>query len=419
MNPAARARELWHGAGWEAAAVGGSVRRALTGPGPERDLAVQAVKAAGAAILAWAVAGWWWQAPLALMAPWTAVALVQSTVYRSVRTGAQQVVLIAAGTVLAAAAAGLTGGNTMAAMAIVLPVTALLGNYSRFEGQGVYASTTALFVLVYGSFSGFDILHRLLETLLGAVIGIGVNALVLPPVHLRHAHESLCRLPREGAELLRSMAEEMERGYERRQAQEWHARARRLPQRLADLRNARMWTRESLRLNPGRRIRRPGPELPSTQWDAAWERVADHLTTLTGMLAEAAGDRPRLRPPPDTVLGEVPGLLHALADVCEADCETLAGGRDAGSPDVVRAGSRDAVRDGTRDAVRDGRRDGPGDGGGVRAEALERAWAAQRRLKARLTEHDDETATSVGGLAAETQRLLYDLDDARPVPEGA
>ncbi|MGA5097358.1 FUSC family protein [Streptomyces lavendulocolor] len=413
MNPAARAQELGQRAGWEAAAVGRSVRRALAGPGPERDLAVQAIKAAGAAILAWAVAGWWWQAPLALMAPWTAVALVQSTVYRSVRTGVQQVVLIAAGTVLAAAAAGLTGGNTMAAMAIALPVTALLGNYSRFEGQGVYASTTALFVLVYGSFSGFDILHRLLETLLGAVIGIGVNALILPPVHLRHAHESLYRLPGDGAELLRTMAREMEQGYERRQAQEWYTRARRLPQLLTDLHNARMWTRESLRLNPRRRIRRPpGPGLPSTQWDAAWERVTDHLTALTGMLAEAAGDSPRLRPPPDSVLGEVPRLLHALADVCEADAAALTGG--AGTDDGRGAAGAD------RDTPSGGRQDAPGGDRGApgnrREEAMRRAWAAQRRLKARLTEHDDETATSVGGLAAETQRLLYDLDDARPVP---
>ncbi|MER7111916.1 FUSC family protein [Streptomyces sp. NPDC000229] len=403
MSPAARVQQLWHRTGWEAAAIGRSVRRALTGPGPERDLAVQAIKAAGAAILAWAVAGWWWQAPLALMAPWTAVALVQSTVYRSVRTGVQQVVLIAAGTVLAAAAAGLTGGNTMAAMAIVLPVTTLLGNYSRFEGQGVYASTTALFVLVYGSFSGFDILHRLLETLLGAVIGIGVNALILPPVHLRHAHESLCRVPSDAAELLRAMAEEMERGYARHQAQEWHTRARKLPQLLADLRNARMWTRESFRLNPaGRRIRRPGPELPSTQWDAAWERIADHLTALTGMLAEAAGERPRLRPPPDTVLADVPPLLHALADVCEADCAALTEPGDGGG------GGGDGGVEGA-----DGDRGGDG---GVRDEAIRRAWEAQRRLKARLTDHDDETATSVGGLAAETQRLLYDLDDARPTP---
>ncbi|QGV82183.1 FUSC family protein [Streptomyces ficellus] len=396
MNQAAtRVQEWWHRAGWEAAAVGTSVRRALTGPGPERDLAVQAFKAAGAAILAWAVAGWWWQAPLALMAPWTAIALVQSTVYRSVRTGVQQVVLIAAGTVLAAVAAGLTGGNTMAAMAIVLPVTALLGNYSRFENQGVYASTTALFVLVYGSFGGFDILHRLLETLLGAVIGIGVNALVLPPVHLRHAHESLHRLPRDGAALLRSMAEEMERGYDRQQAQEWHSRARRLPQLVADLRNARMWSRESYRFNPAGRIRRSGQELPSTQWDAAWERVADHLTALTGMLAEAAGEEPRLRPPPDTVLADVPPLLHALADVCEADCAAL-------NPPAPAAGGD--------------RGDAGGGTAGGRDEAMERAWAAQRRLKTRLADQDHETATSVGGLAAEIQRLLHDLDDARVAP---
>ncbi|MDN3293229.1 aromatic acid exporter family protein [Streptomyces ficellus] len=381
MSPAAGAAALWHRIGWEAAAVGESIRRALSGPGPERDMAVQSLKAAGAAILAWAVAGWWWKAPLALMAPWTAVALVQSTVYRSVRAGLQQVVVIATGTVLAAAAAGLTG-DTMAAMALVLPLTVLLGNYPRFGDQGIYASTTALFVLVYGSYSGFDILHRLLETLLGAVIGIGVNALILPPVHLRHAHESLCRLPQDGAELLRTMAEGIERGYGRPDAQEWHSRARRFGTLLADLRNARTWSRESYRFNPATRIRRrPEPELPSTRWDAAWERVADHLTALTGMLAEAAGDNPRLRPPPDSVLGEVPPLLHALADVCRADCLVLSGAGHGDGPD--------------------------------REAAMTRAWAAHARLKARVVGQDHETATSVGGLAAETQQLLYDLEDAR------
>ncbi|MET9431132.1 MULTISPECIES: aromatic acid exporter family protein [unclassified Streptomyces] len=380
------AREAWHRVRWETATVGGSVRRALTGPGPERDLAVQSLKAAGAAILAWAVAGWWWKAPLALMAPWTAVALVQSTVYRSVRTGLQQVVLIAAGTVVAAAAVGLTG-DTMAAMALALPVTVLLGNYPRFGDQGLYASTTALFVLVYGAYTGFDILHRLLETLLGAVIGIGVNALILPPVHLRDARDSLCRLPREGADLLRTMADEIRHGHDRSQAQEWHRRARRLTGRLAALRDARTWTRESLRFNPVPRIRRQAPpDLPSTEWDAAWERVADHLTSLTALLAEAAGERPRFAPPPDDVLADVPPLLQALADVCETDCAALS--RPAGpAPD---------------------RRD--------RDEAMDRAWEAHHRLKARLAEQagrDGETATSVGGLTAETRQLLHDLENAR------
>ncbi|MET9803214.1 aromatic acid exporter family protein [Streptomyces sp. NPDC006368] len=378
--------EAWRRVGWEAAAVGQSSRRALTGPGRERDMAIQSLKAAGAAILAWAVAGWWWQAPLALMAPWTAVALVQSTVYRSVRTGVQQVVLIATGTVLAAAAARLTG-DTMAAMAIVLPVTVLLGNYGRFGDQGIYASTTALFVLVYGSYSGFDILHRLLETLVGAAIGIAVNALVLPPVHLRDARDSLCGLPRDCAQLLRVMADEIEAGHGPRQAQEWHRGARRLSGRLTQLRNARMWTRESYRFNPALRMRRlPDAELPSTEWDAAWERAADHLTSLTALLSGMAGEQPRLSPPPGDVLADVLPLLRALADACEADCAAL------------------TDRDERPHAQR------------VRDDALARARAAHDRLKtrpARLAARDDGTATSVGGVAAETQQLLHDIEDAR------
>lgn len=167
-------------AGWECAAVSRSARRALSGPGPERDTAVQALKAAAAALIAWALAGWWWEAPMAMLAPWTALFLVQSTVYRSLKTALQQFVVVVVGTLLATGAGALTG-NTMFAMLIALPVTTLFGSYARFGTQGLNAPTAALFVLVYGTYSGFDILHRFLETLLGAAIGLTVNALVLPP----------------------------------------------------------------------------------------------------------------------------------------------------------------------------------------------------------------------------------------------
>ncbi len=50
---------------------------------------VQSLKAAGAAAVAWAVTGWWLEAPMALMAAWAAVALVQGTVYRSLRSAVQ------------------------------------------------------------------------------------------------------------------------------------------------------------------------------------------------------------------------------------------------------------------------------------------------------------------------------------------
>ncbi|MCS0636773.1 aromatic acid exporter family protein [Streptomyces sp. LP05-1] len=398
MSP--RLSTAWHRLRWEVLAVGRSVRRALRGPGTERDLAVQALKAAGAAILAWAIAGWWWKAPLALMAPWTAVVLVQSTVYRSVRAGFQQVVLIAAGTVIAAGAAGLTG-NVMGAMAITLPLTMLLGNYWRFGDQGVYASTTALFVLVYGTYSGIGMLHRLLETLLGAVIGIAVNALILPPMHLRGAYESVCRLPEDAAALLRATADGVTEGYGRTDAQKWSGSARGLRRFLDDLGNARTWSRESHRFNPGSRLRRPLRPLPSSEWESAWGGIVDHLTSIAGLLDDAVGEQPRLTPPPDSVLtDELPELLRAAAEVCEADHAVLDGSRAAGT------GGSGAG--------------GPGDGSAPpdRNAALDRAWEAHGRMRAEMAVGDHDTAISVGGLAAATQRLLHDLADARPdVPD--
>ncbi|MEV6655002.1 aromatic acid exporter family protein [Streptomyces sp. NPDC051219] len=367
---------LWQWMTWEAAEIGRSMRRALTTAGSERDLTTQSLKAAGAAVLAWAVTGWWWGAPMALMAPWAAVVLVQSTVYRSVRSGLQQMAVIAVGTALATGAAVLTG-NTLAAMAVALPLTALLGNYRRFGEQGMYASTTALFVLAYGTYSGFDILHRLLESLIGGLIGITVNALILPPVHLRSVRDSLDRLPGESADLLRTMAEEIGSGYDRRQAEAWHQRAHRLGAVLADLRHARQQTTESYRFNPGRRLRRSGPPLPSADWDHGWERIVEHLAALTRILADAAGERRRLAPPPDSVLAEVPELLLAAADVCVAYRDPAGAG---------------------------------GDGGGEeRARAVSRAWDVHARIKGRLAEQDPETATSLGGLVAEGQQLLYEL----------
>ncbi len=77
-------------------------------------------KAALAAWVAWAVAGWWLRAPVAFVAPWVAVVLVESTVYRSIAHGLQQLAAIAAGTV-AATAVALLLHSTMAAMAVVLP----------------------------------------------------------------------------------------------------------------------------------------------------------------------------------------------------------------------------------------------------------------------------------------------------------
>ncbi|MEU5714562.1 FUSC family protein [Streptomyces sp. NPDC020403] len=346
---------------------------------PDRYQVVQALKAAGAAALAWALTGWWLKAPMALMAPWAAVALVQGTVYRSVRTAVELVVMIASGTLLAAGAAALTG-DTMLAMVIVLPVTVLLGTCAPVGQQGLYAPTTALFVLAYGSYSLFAVGHRLLETAVGAVVGIGVNALVLPPVHSVQVHRLACALPRACADLLRDMAEGTD-DYDEARANDWYEGALTLYGDLAELRTARGWASESVRLNPGLRFRRGVRPTPPETWDSVWTRVSDRLLTLTLTLLETASDRRRLPRPPGRTLSELGVLLTAAAEVCEVDRTVMERGADG---ELARR----------------------------RGEHLARAHEAHTAMHATLSGAEPEVTASVGSLLADTQALLDDLAPA-------
>ncbi len=362
----------------------------MTTPGPERDTTVQSLKAAGAGVLAWALAGWWWSAPMALLAPWTALFLVQSTVYRSLRSAMQQFAVVVVGTLLAAGAAVLTGNNSLAAMAIVLPVTVLLSTYARFGTQGMYAPTAALFVLAYGTYSAFDILHRLFETLLGALIGIAVNALILPPVHGRDVRHLRDRLPKESAELLHAVADGIEEDpFDPKKAEGWYDRAQRLTDLVTDLRTARRWTDESYRFNPGRKLRRSVPTPPSPDWDFTWDRITEHIRTTVRTLAETGEDRPSLADLPKEAPGILAELLRAAGDLCALD--------ESG-----------AAPTGPQDASETARE---------RHSALRRAKEAHERLTGLLKDPDTAVTPALGGLAADTQRLLSELTPVAGSPQ--
>ncbi|MFD6426906.1 aromatic acid exporter family protein, partial [Streptomyces sp. NPDC060198] len=237
----------WAGREWEA--VHRSAHNAFEEAGPERDTLVQSLKAAAAAIVAWALTGWWLHAPMALLAPWTAVALVGGTVYQSLRMGLQQCAVIAVGTVWASAAMVITRDQTMAAMLLTVPFMTLLGTYRRFGNQGLVGATTALFVITAGSSSAFTVGHRLLETLIGAAVGITVNALVLPPVHLRSVRDRLGRFARDTSDLLGTMARGLREANGLDEAGRWDAEATRLALSLQGVAEARAWAMEGARLN--------------------------------------------------------------------------------------------------------------------------------------------------------------------------
>lgn len=227
----------------------GVVRRVMAGPGRERDLLIQSLKAAAAAVLAWVIASDWLGAPLAFLAPWVALVMVESTVYRSVIKSAQQLLTVVAG-VLAATGAYLAIGNRTAALAVVLVLMMPLANWRDLGDQGIYGPLTAVFVLTTAHpATGDNLGMRLAETALGAGVGIVVNAAVLPPVHLRNARDATMRVADEITGVLDQVADGLRGELELREAEQWLHRADRVRYLTDDAWSAINWRRESLRLN--------------------------------------------------------------------------------------------------------------------------------------------------------------------------
>ncbi|WP_306970941.1 FUSC family protein [Streptomyces afghaniensis] len=323
----------------EARRVVEAVRAAWRGPGRERDLVVQSLKAAAAAVIAWLVGGVWMGDPLALMAPWVALVLVQATVYSSLVQGARQFGAICVGTVLASATLALTG-DTTGALALSVPVLMLLSNWPRFGDQGIYAATTALFTLTSGM-AGLDgVGHRVGQAALGAVIGVAVNALVLPPIHLRDVRENLATLARESGDVLRRVAADLHEGdWDAQTAAGWLNASARLEHHLDALRSARRWSQESLRLTYGplRALHRvPHMPLPPPDEDERLSRVTGHVTALTRALAVAVDGNRTPAPPEGAALRSYADLLDMIGEVCNAEGDRLLNGSVDSRPDDDR-----------------------------------------------------------------------------------
>ncbi|MBQ0985627.1 FUSC family protein [Streptomyces sp. F63] len=312
----------------EAAAVGRSARRAWSGPGRERDVLAQSLKSALAAVLAWLLSSRLLPDTLALMAPWVAVVLVQATVYRSMARGAQQLVAIALGTVLGTAALALLG-HPLAAMAAVLPLTLLIGNWPRLGDQGVYSGTSALFtVTASGEATAVAAGERVLAALLGAGVAVAVNALLRPPAYLRDTRTAVRNVVDEAAGALESIADGLGEPLEYDRARDWYDRAGRLPRLIGDVRSSVARTRESAWFNPERRKRAEAVRL--TPWYDetlhTLDHVSGHLAALTAMLLDAADER-RPSPRPDTgvtdpyaaFLRQVTAALRAYGGVVAED----------------------------------------------------------------------------------------------------
>ena len=313
----------------------------LRRPGREREVVVQSVKAALAAVGALLVTGPW-AGSHAFLAPYAAVLTVTSTVRGSWTGAARQAGMVATGVVLAHLVGLLVPVGT-AAVPLVVLLGLLVGRWRQFGPDGWWVAITALIVMINGTATSvLDLAGWVALSLCGSLVGALVNTILLPPVHLRDARHAVVALTGEVAAQLRDMADAVRDGWSVSDARRWAESARGLRRAVRRADDAVWYGRESVRWNPRRRhIRRADSPLAGRDVVDRLSRVCERVlqvSVLLGNLAELEdhpGD-PELAVPLErlahavAVLAERPGELAAALDAPGAEARRLRAGAGAG-----------------------------------------------------------------------------------------
>ena len=163
---------------------------------------LQVLKSAVATIAAWLVAGWLIPGPLPVFAAIAALLVVQPSVDQSLGKAIERSVGVIAGVVIASALGLVFGQNSwVILLAIVVAILAAWAARMTTPTSNQVA-ISAMLVLALGGTSPEYAFDRILETLIGAAIGIVVNVLIVPPVLVGPARGKLATL---GGELAASV----------------------------------------------------------------------------------------------------------------------------------------------------------------------------------------------------------------------
>ncbi|MEU1462413.1 aromatic acid exporter family protein [Streptomyces sp. NPDC005727] len=209
---------------------------------------VQTLRSATAATIAYVIALRLSPEPAPLTSPLTALLVVQVTFYATLTNGIRRVNSVVAG-VLVAIAFSLLVGLTWWSLALLIVASLGVGHLVRVDEYVAEVAISAMLVLGVTTV-GFTAWARIVETLIGAVVGMACNLLLPPPVWVDKAGESIEDLARRVRQLMLRMGEEAAGSVSWQLAAERLHEARRLDQHIAQVDASLRQAEDSLRLNP-------------------------------------------------------------------------------------------------------------------------------------------------------------------------
>jgi uncharacterized membrane protein YgaE (UPF0421/DUF939 family) len=315
LSPRGKLTSVEGGVGARLGARWRQLREAVSWTRPTSTEIGTVVKSALAAGLAWWLAGVVTDIPDPVLAPLTAIVVVQVSVRASVTSALQRTAAVVLGVFLALSigdALGLNGFTVALIVAVSLGVAQLVLRMPPAAARQVPISMLVVLSAVASAHtdSGWE---RAVDTLIGAGVGVVVS-FVLPASRLVDARQTLDRLASSLGTILDSMGAGLEQPWTPEQTDEWRRHARTARERLVDQANEAVGnSKEAARWNV--RDRRHVADL--ARYDEVMARL-ERIAIGISVLSRGLDDHARLGGPTHQPMPAMGALLCALADAVRA-----------------------------------------------------------------------------------------------------
>jgi uncharacterized membrane protein YgaE (UPF0421/DUF939 family) len=259
-----------------------------------------------------------------VLAPLTALLVVQATLFHTIRSAVQRVIGVTVG-VLAAVAVSAYVPFSWWVLGLLIAGTLALGLMLRLREETLEVPISAMLIFSVDSHAAAT--SRITETLVGAAAGLAAG-LLFAPLRVQPAKDAIGELTRQMGDLLGEMADGLAEEPDPRRAAEWLDRTRALRGEIERVDDALGQAEESIRLNP-RRLRSPDPAAGLRDGVDTLERAATDLRVLARAVADSARldsedspvKDPEARVRLAAVIAELAAGVRAYGQLIETDPE--------------------------------------------------------------------------------------------------
>jgi uncharacterized membrane protein YgaE (UPF0421/DUF939 family) len=260
---------------------------------------------------------------------------VQPSINQSLTRAVERTVGVIVGVLLASGAVLLLGDVSWLLIALIVAAVVLGWLLRITPGGANQIAISAMLVLALGASTPDYALERVIETAIGALAGLVVNLLVVPPVLAAPAHVAVARLDRDLAQAVERMASALEEWRDRAWIDGMLAEARAL-RATRDTASARLAAAdESLRLNPRARRARELARVDRALFDRL-DPIVTQVTGMTRAVHDAYTPEFLAEPAVGAIAAELRRVSHDLrllvASVETADAADASGTRTSEPP---------------------------------------------------------------------------------------